>query len=107
MLIKINRPNFYVRTNSHTNTTGMASKHIVTLLVAVVVNCGDPDTPENGRRELSSTTFRAAALYSCNDGFSLVGSVLRICTASGEWSGFIPTCKSELTPLHHVTMATL
>lgn len=69
------------------------------IFVDVVVNCGDPGTPRNGRREVSSTTFRSAVLYSCNDGFSLVGSELRVCTASGEWSGFIPTCKSELMPL--------
>lgn len=67
------------------------------VLIDAVVNCGDPGTPVNGKREVSSTTFRSAVFYSCNDGYSIVGSETRVCTASGEWSDFIPSCKSELT----------
>ena len=65
------------------------------IFVDAVINCGDPGTPVNGRRQVSSTAFRSAVHYSCNGGFSLVGDVVRICMASGEWSGFIPTCKSK------------
>jgi len=65
------------------------------MLCSTVVDCGDPGTPTNGGRQLSSTTFRAAVQHSCDDGFDLEGSEVRICQASGKWTGFLPTCKSK------------
>ena len=34
--------------------------------------------------------------YSCDVGYELLGSQERTCQSSGEWSGQLPTCQSEL-----------
>ena len=35
------------------------------------------------------------ASYVCDKGFTLRGSVVRVCLPSGEWSGQEPTCFGE------------
>ena len=35
------------------------------------------------------------AVYSCNDGFELVGDRKRLCQGDGTWYGEAPTCESK------------
>ena len=56
------------------------------------INCGDPGTPTNGQRSLSSTTYNSVVTYTCDVGYTLQGSNSRTCQSSGQWSGSVPQC---------------
>ena len=60
----------------------------------VVVNCGDPGTPTDGTRAVSTFTFPNTVTYTCNEGFNLIGNRSRRCLSAGQWSGGLPTCQS-------------
>ena len=60
------------------------------------ISCPALPNPVDGMVDILSNDFRGGALYSCNDGFSAVGSILRVCTACGEWSEQPPTCEGKL-----------
>ena len=62
------------------------------LLSATEVDCGTLSAPTNGEIILSGTTFGFTATYSCNKGFTAVGSLTRICQINSLWSGQEPTC---------------
>ena len=51
--------------------------------------------PDNGQVELSDTVFGSIATYSCDAGYNLNGSMLRVCMASGQWSEEDPLCQSK------------
>ena len=61
------------------------------------VNCGDPGTPTNGQRSLSSTTNNSVVTYTCDVGYTLQGSNSRTCQSNGQWSGSVPQCNREFT----------
>lgn len=69
-----------------------------TLPPLTVVNCGDPATPSHGIRDPDPvvTQLSNVVRYSCDEGYELLGSQERTCQSSGEWSGQLPTCRSEL-----------
>ncbi|KAM8977204.1 complement decay-accelerating factor-like [Pelodytes ibericus] len=56
------------------------------------VQCGNPEGILNGKVEGSGTVFGSTATYSCNDGYDLIGSAQRQCTADAVWSDSKPTC---------------
>lgn len=58
-----------------------------------VIDCRDPGTPRNGRRQLSATTFAATVTYFCSEGYSIKGSEMRACQNNGRWSNFLPVCE--------------
>lgn len=64
---------------------------IISHLCAAVV-CAELSDPVNGHLELTGTQFGDTATYSCNSGFRLVGSEMRICLGDGRWSGSLPVC---------------
>ena len=66
-------------------------------LFSTVVDCGDPGTPTNGQRSLSSTTYNSVVTYTCGVGYTLQGSNSRTCQSDGQWSGSVPQCRSEFT----------
>ena len=43
------------------------------------------------------TTFGSTATFFCNRGFRLSGDRQRVCLASGDWTGSIPTCIGQTT----------
>ena len=59
------------------------------------IDCGDPGTPTNGQRSLSSTTYNSAVTYTCDVGYTLQGSNSRTCQSDGQWSGSVPQCNRE------------
>ncbi len=60
------------------------------------MDCGDLISPENGEvLLLQESTLGATAIYSCDLGFLLVGTTLRQCEASGEWSPSEPICSRK------------
>ena len=42
------------------------------------------------------------AVYSCDDGFELVGDRKRLCQYDGTWDGEAPTCERKETEKHGV-----
>lgn len=59
----------------------------------VAIDCGFLLPPLNGNVEFSETTFQSVAMYSCDQGFALVGNFIRICLVNGRWSGEEPVCR--------------
>uniref|UniRef100_A0A8D2L0D4 CUB and Sushi multiple domains 2 n=1 Tax=Varanus komodoensis TaxID=61221 RepID=A0A8D2L0D4_VARKO len=60
-----------------------------------IISCGDLPVPSNGNRIGTLTTYGATAIFSCNTGYTLVGSRVRECMANGLWSGLEVTCLGD------------
>uniref|UniRef100_A0A5F8GTY5 CUB and Sushi multiple domains 2 n=1 Tax=Monodelphis domestica TaxID=13616 RepID=A0A5F8GTY5_MONDO len=58
----------------------------------VVISCGDLPTPPNGHRIGTLSVYGATAIFSCNSGYTLVGSRVRECMANGLWSSSEVRC---------------
>ncbi|XP_041089827.1 CUB and sushi domain-containing protein 2-like [Polyodon spathula] len=52
-----------------------------------IISCGDLPHPPNGNKIGTLTVYGATAIFSCNTGYTLVGSRVRECMANGLWSG--------------------
>lgn len=57
-----------------------------------VISCGDLGTPPNGNKIGTLTVYGATAIFSCNTGYTLVGSRVRECLSNGLWSGTLVQC---------------
>ncbi|KAI8478628.1 CUB and sushi domain-containing protein 3 [Branchiostoma belcheri] len=58
----------------------------------VAEGCRDPGIPTNGNRQGNSFTYGSTVIYSCNEGFRLVGSSYLTCQSNREWNGEMPVC---------------
>ena len=57
------------------------------------VDCGAPDpAPADGSIDYTTTTYGSTATYSCNAGYSLVGTASVTCQNDGTWSDVAPVC---------------
>ncbi|XP_068184525.1 CUB and sushi domain-containing protein 1a [Antennarius striatus] len=58
-------------------------------------SCGDPGMPSHGTR-LGGEEFKTKSLlrFSCEAGYSLIGSAERTCLHNGTWSGTQPVCQA-------------
>ena len=65
------------------------------LFQSTVVDCGTLNATTNGDVSINETTFQQTAVYTCNMGYNLTGNSIRMCQATGAWSGSEPTCQSE------------
>lgn len=59
------------------------------------VVCDSPETPSNGDRASANLTFQSLVRYTCNDGFSLLGTANRECGANGQWTTPAPSCERK------------
>ncbi|XP_056378601.1 CUB and sushi domain-containing protein 3 isoform X6 [Hyla sarda] len=57
-----------------------------------ITSCGELSVPPNGKKIGTQTTFGSTAIFTCDTGFMLVGSVVRECLSSGLWSGTETRC---------------
>ena len=55
------------------------------LFTPTVPACPPLFPPENGAVVFPGSNVEDVATYSCDEGFSLIGSNTRICGANGEW----------------------
>uniref|UniRef100_A0A3Q2YTB4 CUB and Sushi multiple domains 3 n=1 Tax=Hippocampus comes TaxID=109280 RepID=A0A3Q2YTB4_HIPCM len=58
----------------------------------ILISCGDLPIPPNGKKIGTQITFGASAIFSCNLGYVLTGSIVRECLLSGLWSGTETYC---------------
>lgn len=63
-----------------------------TLAFLLVISCGSLSFPPNGNKIGTLTVYGATAIFTCNTGYTLVGSHVRECLASGLWSGAETRC---------------
>lgn len=61
------------------------------------VDCGPLHPPENGDKTGEKTTFLSSVTFRCDDGFDLMGSLIRTCKANKEWSGQETFCSGNKT----------
>ncbi|XP_019508240.1 PREDICTED: CUB and sushi domain-containing protein 1 [Hipposideros armiger] len=57
-----------------------------------VISCGSLAFPPNGNKIGTLTAYGATAIFTCNTGYTLVGSHVRECLANGLWSGAETRC---------------
>ena len=65
-------------------------------LFLLVISCGSLSFPPNGNKIGTLTVYSATAIFTCNSGYTLVGSHVRECLANGLWSGPETRCLGEL-----------
>ena len=56
------------------------------------VDCGTLTDPEFGSVSVVFTTFGASAIYSCEQGYEILGVAERVCLTDGTWSREEPSC---------------
>ena len=80
--------------------------HFAPFVIAIAVNCGELEYPEDGKVVTASTIFKSVAVYICNDGYVIVnGSTNRTCQADGHWTGTKPSCTGGCTIHQTCSMA--
>ncbi|KAL2080247.1 hypothetical protein ACEWY4_024040 [Coilia grayii] len=57
-----------------------------------IISCGQLPSMPNGKKIGTQTTFGATAIFTCDNGYMLVGSTVRECLSSGLWSGTDTRC---------------
>ena len=57
------------------------------------MNCGPLPDIRFGSVSLTGSEFGSVATYTCDVGYSIRGSFIRVCEANGEWSGEEPICE--------------
>lgn len=62
-------------------------------IVCVPIDCGYPSIPAYGNLDTTNgTVYLSFALYTCNNGYVLNGSDIRVCQEDGSWNGSVPMC---------------
>ena len=59
------------------------------------VTCPKLQPPESGKVVTEGFFVTNFSVYSCNDGYNLIGAEVRHCQYSGSWNGTEPSCKSN------------
>ncbi len=66
-------------------------------ILSTAVDCGKLDDPDYGEVDVSSTTYRSMATYTCRHGYYLVGEKTRLCLYNAKWGAYAPVCKRKFT----------
>ena len=84
----------HARLHVYLTTCAIAFYYVIyySVLAYSAVDCGDPGTPTNGQRSLSSTTYNSVVTYTCDVGYTLQGSNSKKCLYTGQWKGSVPLC---------------
>ena len=54
--------------------------------------CSPLEDPLDGSVTVDSFSLGSTAVYSCDEGFDLVGEAMRTCMNNSQWSGEAPQC---------------
>lgn len=68
---------------------------ISTLFLPLSMNCSHP---------LGTYSFGTQCLFTCDEGFSLNGTEVLVCSSTGFWSDSLPTCTGKLIFFWHANM---
>ena len=60
-----------------------------------MIDCGDLPNLLNGTVILTGTVEGSIANYTCDEGFTPDGPVVRMCRNNRMWSGVPPICEGE------------
>ena len=60
----------------------------------VVINCGDPETPDNGKQinVKNSYNYGGTVEFACDNNYTLAGSQKITCKETKDWSSAPPKC---------------
>ena len=68
-----------------------------------MIDCGGLNDPVGGDVTITpavvgsiETGLNAVAMYTCNEGYDLVGNTMRSCQESNQWDGTEPMCTCKL-----------
>ena len=63
-------------------------------VVPTEIICGDPGVPVNGYKANVKQVYHLndTVSFHCNEGYTMDGSILNVCTQSGEWAHPVPVC---------------
>ena len=64
-------------------------------ILLLYTECPPLDDIPDGSVTVSGFTTGATAIYSCNEGFELVGESTRVCGSDTTWSGEAPACSCK------------
>ena len=64
--------------------------------IPACVKCPDLESPENGNVSLSSNAILTTALFSCINGYKVLGQSTLTCDESGSWDAQEPFCVCEV-----------
>ena len=67
------------------------------VLFFLVVDCGDPGTPNNGYRQGNYFKFNSTINFSCKEKHHLEGARHVTCQANGKWTAPAPECLGRLS----------
>lgn len=59
------------------------------------VKCENPGTPDFGRRYGSNFLMGSEVVFSCDNGYELIGSSQLQCLETGDWDDAVPYCRGE------------
>ena len=73
------------------------------ILLTAGIACPSLSAPADGQRAPASggSLVNTVVRLSCNAGYRLVGSAVRICQSDGQWSGPPTTCQRMYQQHHH------
>ena len=71
--------------------------------INTVVECGPPPNITNGQVDYAGITYWSTANYSCDIGYRLAGSEVKICQDSKMWTPNDTACNSETMHTHDNT----
>ena len=63
------------------------------IFLNVANDCGPLSVPMNGTLTGNLTTYPNKATFSCDEGFILRGSAIRMCQPDKRWSGTVTFCE--------------
>lgn len=58
----------------------------------IVVDCGLLMDPVFGEVNITDTIFGSVANYSCQRGYNINGTSMRLCEGNGQWTDQMPQC---------------
>ncbi|XP_006809694.1 sushi, von Willebrand factor type A, EGF and pentraxin domain-containing protein 1-like [Neolamprologus brichardi] len=62
------------------------------------VKCENPGTPDFGRRYGSNFLMGSEVVFSCDNGYELIGSSQLQCLETGDWDDAVPYCRALSCP---------
>lgn len=85
---------YYTITGHHRSLSAVSTQS--GLHFALLANdCGPLVAPRNGSLFGSKTTYPNKIIFSCDNGFILIGSSIRQCRASKTWDGVDTLCEGK------------